>query len=35
MITNRRVQDLPDSARAVGKQQAKVAAQAPVTGNHV
>jgi len=32
MITNRRVQDLPDSARAVGKQQAKVAAQTPVTG---
>ena len=32
MITNRRVQDLPDSARAVGKQQGKVAAQTPVTG---
>ena len=31
MITNRRVQDLPDSARAMGKQQAKTAA-APVTG---
>jgi ribonucleoside-diphosphate reductase alpha chain len=30
MITNRRVQDLPDSARAVGKQHAK--SQAPVTG---
>jgi len=32
MITNRRVQDLPDSARAVGKQQAAKLAQAPVTG---
>jgi ribonucleoside-diphosphate reductase alpha chain len=33
MITNRRIQDLPDSARAVGKQQAQVhAAQTPVTG---
>ena len=32
MITNRRVQDLPDSARAVGKHQAKVQVQAPVTG---
>src|SRR5205085_1466938 len=31
MITNRRVQDLPDSARAMGKQQAKTTA-APVTG---
>ena len=32
MITNRRVQDLPDSARAVGKQQAAKIAQTPVTG---
>ena len=32
MITNRRVQDLPDSARAVGKHQAKAQVQAPVTG---
>src|SRR6266480_1960901 len=33
MITNRRVQHLPDSARAVGKQQAPLhAEQTPVTG---
>ena len=32
MITNRRVQDLPDSARAVGKHQAKAQVQTPVTG---
>jgi ribonucleoside-diphosphate reductase alpha chain len=33
MITNRRVQDLPDSARAVGKQQAQLhSQQAPVMG---
>src|SRR4030095_9149092 len=32
MITNRRVQDLPDSARAVGKQQAKAHTPTPVTG---
>ncbi len=33
MITNRRIQDLPDSARAVGKQQAQShSAQTPVTG---
>ena len=32
MITNRRVQDLPDSARAVGKQAAKTATPAPITG---
>jgi ribonucleoside-diphosphate reductase alpha chain len=30
MITNRRIQDLPDSARAVGKQQGQ--SQTPVTG---
>jgi len=32
MITNRRVQDLPDSARAVGKHQVKAQVQTPVTG---
>src|SRR5258707_1322403 len=33
MITNRRVQNLPDSARAVGKQQAQAnSLKAPVTG---
>ncbi len=32
MITNRRVQDLPDSARAVGKQAAAKAAAEPITG---
>lgn len=32
MITNRRVQDLPDSARAVGKQHATKTAQSGVTG---
>jgi ribonucleoside-diphosphate reductase alpha chain len=32
MITNRRVQDLPDSARAVGKHQAMAQVQTPVTG---
>jgi len=33
MITNRRVQHLPDSARAVGKQQAQLhSEQTPVTG---
>ena len=33
MITNRRIQSLPDSARAVGKQQAQThSTQAPVTG---
>jgi ribonucleoside-diphosphate reductase alpha chain len=33
MITNRRIQSLPDSARAVGKQQAQThSAQTPVTG---
>ena len=32
MITVRRVQDLPDSARAVSKQQAQHHAQKPVTG---
>ena len=33
MITNRRVQNLPDSARAVGKQQAQLhSEQTPVTG---
>jgi ribonucleoside-diphosphate reductase alpha chain len=32
MITNRRVQDLPDSARAVNKHAAKTATAAPITG---
>jgi ribonucleoside-diphosphate reductase alpha chain len=32
MITNRRVQDLPDSARAVGKQHAAKSSASPVTG---
>src|ERR687898_787172 len=32
MITVRRVQDLPDSARAVSKQQSQFQAQKPVTG---
>jgi len=31
MITNRRLQTLPDSARALGKQQAQANAQAPTT----
>jgi hypothetical protein len=31
MITNRRLQTLPDSARALGKQQAQANAQGPTT----